>query len=98
MKHEVETKVWLTNPEDAGTPEARYTTYGYDMTEQGWFLVGAFEVPFTPPTREEVIPSVVVAMKAVIQTKRAECELACRSIEEGIEKLLALTYEPRGTE
>ena len=87
------TTVWLTNPEDAGTPIAHYHAYTGSMESQGWFSLGQFEIEFDPPTREEAIPKVVEGLRGQIKAVQAEAYQREKAILNQIDKLLSIGWD-----
>ena len=89
----VPTTVWLTNPGEVN--EKAWNFYAYtsnNMSHHGWYRVGEALVEFTPPTREEVVPKVVEALRAQQAEVRAEAELRVQGIQQDIDRLLCIEY------
>lgn len=84
--------IWLTHPNGFDSADY-YSIYQGAMETQGWYKVKDIEVEFTPPTREEVIPSAVAALREAQTKIRAEAEKRSVQIEEQIRNLLCLTNE-----
>lgn len=97
------TKVWLSQyssltPQQLGTGDVGVGHLFYadcDMTESGYTHIGEAEVSVQVFDTKTILANKVEALKEEAKTIRAEAHQRCVRIEEQIQNLLAITYEPQ---
>jgi hypothetical protein len=97
------TKVWLSQysgvtPKSLEDGTAQVDSFYYsdsDMTDIGYAHVGEAEVTLKVFETKTIITNKVEALKEEAKAIRAEAHEKCVRIEEKIQNLLAITYEPQ---
>lgn len=99
----VKTGAWLTNDytsvEDLlkmSQEELVRTLHPYKAEGQitGWTLVGTAEVSIELTDPDKIIANKVDALKAELNTERAQSEARCTQLQSQINNLLAIEYKP----
>jgi hypothetical protein len=98
------TGVWLTQYSSIGPKELAESDgerlvngfqYGsHDMTGSGWTRIGEAQVHITLKSTDEILLSKVDALKAQKTKLQAETQEEITRIDEQIQNLLAISYEP----
>lgn len=98
------TKAWFITdsdgPEDLhGDPVRAVSTVSYyagDMTAYGWSLVGEAEITLYVDHEDTLIDNKVAALRQELKNVLGEAQLKATEIEGRIQKLLAISYTPKG--
>lgn len=96
------TKVWMSKycsvtPQEleAGTADVEDFFYtSSDMNDSGYTYIGDAKLTVTTFEPKTIIANKVEALKEEAKAIRAEAHMKCTQIEEQIQNLLAITYEP----
>jgi hypothetical protein len=96
------TKVWMSKyssvtPRELEAGTAKVEAFFYtntDMHDSGYTYVGDAELTVTTFEPKTIIANKVEALKEEAKSIRAEAHMKCTRIEEQIQNLLAITYEP----
>jgi hypothetical protein len=83
----IKTGIWCYNP---GDEFQGYSLADFDMSTEGWYHVKAVEIEFEEPTRAEMMPGAVAALKAQKAKILAEAQEQVNKIEDAINRLCAL--------
>jgi hypothetical protein len=70
---------------------------GLNMTSAGWTTVGEAEITVHLVDEKAMVENKVEALREEAKAIRAEAHMKCTIIEEQIQNLLAITYEPTPT-
>ena len=65
-----------------------------DMTQYGWVEIGSAQVSLTIKGNDEIVSGQVEALKAQKRKVIADAEVAANEIEQRIQSLLAITFDP----
>tara|TARA_R110000737_G_scaffold41837_2_gene62525 strand:+ start:846 stop:1214 length:369 start_codon:yes stop_codon:yes gene_type:complete len=71
-----------------------YTVTTNEIKVSGWVLVGEKEASVTVPAGFDITTAAVDGYKEELQRVRAEAEVTCQGIQDNIDQLLAITYQP----
>lgn len=98
------TKAWITDcssvsPADLSDPACvgRLTYTVHDMKSAGWTFVGEAEITIDVVDKNTLIDNKVAALKEELKTVRAEAHMKSMRLEEKIQNLLALSFDPEVT-
>lgn len=96
------TTAWITTYSGIGPDEIKaptdemvhqlYFSRG-DMKEQGWTVAGEAEITVTLVDVDTLITNKVESLRAQLQEVRSDAQVRCNSLEQQIQKLLAITYD-----
>lgn len=94
---------WMTSATDLrfldSNPEAVIGTLGYttgetDMTAHGWIPVGNAEIKISFLEKGDLLMGQIDALRKQQQNVRDKAEMQANRIEQQIQSLLAISYEP----
>ena len=101
MKNTLKTKAWITEycsagPDDLAKPSGidSMVFNTRDMATAGWTYVGTAEITVDLVDRKTLVENKVVALKEELKTVRAEAHVKEMRLNEQINNLLALSFDP----